>query len=85
MPKFSRQSFQEQIGRNTEIYVNDIVIKSSHMLDYVGNLNETLVILRSTTLKLNTVKCTIGVSSRKFLGHIISREGLSINPENVKE
>lgn len=62
-----------------EIYVDDIVIKSPWMEDLI----ETLDTLSSTSLKLNPTKCTFGVSSGKFLGHVISSEGLCVNRAKV--
>ena len=34
--------------------------------------------------KLNLAKCTFLVKSRVLLGHVVSKEGLNINPEKVK-
>lgn len=53
------------------------------MLDYASNLKETLDTLRSMGLMPNLSKCTLRVSSGKFLGHIISSEGLQVNPKKV--
>ena len=35
-------------------------------------------------MKLNPLKCTFGVSSRKFLGHVVSKRGIEPNPTQVK-
>ncbi|KAK9951382.1 hypothetical protein M0R45_006829 [Rubus argutus] len=34
-------------------------------------------------MRLNPTKCAFGVSSRQFLGHIVSRRGIEPNPEKV--
>ena len=34
-------------------------------------------------LNFNTVKCAFWVSSRKFLGHLITRRGIEANPEQI--
>lgn len=68
---------------NVEIYIDDIIIKSSRMSDYASELKEMLDTLRSTDPKLNPTKCTFRVFLGKFLGHTISNEGLQANPKKV--
>lgn len=68
---------------NIEVYIDDIVIKSHKITDFVGDLEETMKMLRQVGLTLNPTKCTFGVSSGKFLGHIISHLGLKANPEKT--
>lgn len=40
--------------------------------------------LRASKLKLNTKKRVMGVSELKFLGHVISAEGVRTDQEKVK-
>ena len=40
--------------------------------------------IRKSGLKLNRKKCQIGVKSIVFLGHIISSEGVKIDPEKIE-
>ena len=35
-------------------------------------------------MKLNLIKCAFGVSSGKFLGHLVSRRGIETNPEKIR-
>ena len=35
-------------------------------------------------MKLNPAKCEFGVSSGKFLGHLVSRRGIKANPEKIQ-
>ena len=35
-------------------------------------------------MRLNPTKCVFGVSSSKFLGFIVSQQGIEANPEKVK-
>ena len=35
-------------------------------------------------MKLNPTKCAFGVSSGKFLGHLVSRRGIEANPEKIR-
>ena len=45
--------FREQIGRNMEVYVDDILVKSKEELTYLDDLEETFAILKQYQMKLN--------------------------------
>ena len=64
--------FRPQIGRNVEVYVVDILVKSAREMQHVNNLQETFDTLRQYKMKLNPSKCAFGVASRKFLGFMVS-------------
>ncbi|KAL0385968.1 UNVERIFIED_CONTAM: Retrovirus-related Pol polyprotein from transposon [Sesamum radiatum] len=49
--------FRPQLGRNMEVYVDDMLDKSKKAHDHVEDLNETFVVLRRYRLKLNPGKC----------------------------
>ena len=64
--------FNNQIGRNMEVYVDDMLIKSKEELTHLNDLRETFATLRQYQMKLNPSKCAFGVASRKFLGFMVS-------------
>lgn len=68
--------FAHQIGRNLEVYVDDIVIKCRTARDAPLDLEETLKTLLAVNLRLNPKKCTFGVGSGKFLGYMVSKRGI---------
>ena len=76
--------FQGQIGRNAEIYVDDMLIKSKKRNEHLKNVRETLSRLRACGLRINPEKCSFGVSSGKFLGYMISQRGIEPNPDKIK-
>ena len=78
------QMFKKQIGRNVEVYLDDMLAKSRKEEDHLDNLRETFNTLRQYNMKLNPSKCAFGVSSGKFLGFIVSQKGIEANPEKVK-
>ena len=55
--------FQDQIGRNVEVYMDDMLIKSKEDADHLKDLKETFQTLRGYNMKLNLGKCAFGVSS----------------------
>ncbi|GJV96603.1 reverse transcriptase domain-containing protein [Tanacetum coccineum] len=48
----------DQIGRNLEAYVDDMVIKSASEEDMLLDIQETFDMLRSINMKLNLKKCS---------------------------
>ena len=64
--------FSHQIGRNVEVYVDDMLVKSNDEADHLDDLRETFNTLRKYKMKLNPTKCVFAVSSGKFLGFMVS-------------
>ncbi|XP_065627776.1 uncharacterized protein LOC136066811 [Quercus suber] len=76
--------FEPQLGRNIEIYIDDMVVKSKVVAEHVTDLNHTFEILRRHKLRLNTSKCSFGVSSGKFLGYMVTHRGIEVNPDQIR-
>ena len=64
--------FSKQIGRNIEVYVDDMLIKSKEELAHLDDLRGMFATLRQYQMKLNSNKCVFGVASGKFLGFMVS-------------
>ncbi|XP_020216893.1 uncharacterized protein LOC109800524 [Cajanus cajan] len=71
--------FRGQIGRNIEIYVDDMVVKSDSVADHVADLAEIFDELCKHNMRLNPEKCTFGVKGGKFLGFMLSEMGIEAN------
>ncbi|GJV11964.1 hypothetical protein Tco_1353505 [Tanacetum coccineum] len=76
--------FNNQISRNLEVHVDDMVIKSDSEEDMLVDIQETFNKLRAINMKLNPRKCSFGVAEGPFLGHIITKQGIKANPSKVK-
>src|SRR4051812_22428261 len=75
---------KEQIGRNAQVYVDDIVIKTYKADTLLDDLRETFASLNKYRIKLNPKKCAFGVPAGKLLGYIVSARGIKANPEKVQ-
>ena len=64
--------FAHQIGRNIQVYVDDMLVKSRREDDHLDDLKETFDTLHSYNMKLNPSKCAFGVTTEKFLGFMVS-------------
>nr|XP_017250520.1 PREDICTED: uncharacterized protein LOC108221132 [Daucus carota subsp. sativus] len=82
--KAMNEIFKDQLGRNLECYVDDIISKSTSVPGHISDLRECFENMRRTKLKLNPDKCTFGVEAGKFLGFMVSNRGIEANPEKIK-
>ena len=73
----------DQIGRNVEAYMDDIVVKSHKVSDLLADLAQTFTNLRRNDIKINPAKCSFGVPSGKLLGFFVSERGIDVNPEKI--
>nr|GEV04787.1 hypothetical protein [Tanacetum cinerariifolium] len=78
-------AFQSQIGRKFEAYVDDMVIKSRDEKMLLADIEETLDNLKKINMKLNPKKCSFEVEEGKFLGYVVTSEGIRANPKNTKD
>ena len=76
--------FKDLIGRNVEVYVDDMLVKSRARPDHIADLEEAFGVLRCHNMRLNPAKCAFGVSTGKFLGFIVSQRGIEANPEKIQ-
>ena len=73
--------FKLQLGKNIEIYIDDIVVKSKMISEHVGDLRAIFEILRKYKLRLNASKCSFSVGSGKFLGYMVTHRRIEVNPD----
>ena len=76
---------QDHIGKNVEVYVDDIIVKSQGSEQHTRDLEQILDTLDKYKIKLNPDKCVFGVKAGKFLGFIISHRGIEANPEKMED
>ena len=76
--------FEPQLGKNIEIYIDDMVLKSKLESEHVSNLGNIFEILRKHKLHFNASKCSFGVGSGKFLGYMVTHHGIEVNPDQIK-
>ena len=76
--------FKSQLGKNIEIYIDDMVVKSKVVSEHLGDLGDILEVLRKYKLRLNASKCSFSVGSGKFLGYMVTHRGIEVNPDQIK-
>ena len=76
--------FESQLGKNIEIYIDDMVVKSKVVAEYLEDLGTIFEILRKYKLWLNASKCSFGVGSGKFLDYMVTHRGIEVNLDQIK-
>ena len=76
--------FEPLLGKSTEVYIDDMVVKSKVVSEHVKDLGSIFEILRKHGLRLNASKCLFGVRSSRFLGYMVTHRGIEINPDQIK-
>ena len=82
--RLMNKMFAHQIGRNVQVYVDDMLVKSLQENDHLSNLQETFDTLRAYNMKLNPNKCVFRVTVGKFLGFMVSQRGIEVNLEKIR-
>ena len=83
---FSRLMEMVLRGLNWErclVYLDDIIVFGKSFDEALKNLALVFELLRQAGLRLKPSKCSLFQSSVKFLGHIVSSEGVSCDPDKI--
>jgi hypothetical protein len=76
--------FHDYLDQFIVVFIDDILIYSKNQEDHGVHLRKALERLRQEQLFAKLEKCEFWLDSVSFLGHVISGEGVSIDPEKVK-
>lgn len=76
--------FAEYIRKYVLVFFDDILIYSKTMKDYGEHLQIVLGVLRHHKLYAKKSKCRFGPNHIDYLGYIISKEGVSTDPDKVQ-
>ena len=76
--------FKPQLGKNIEVYIDDMVVKSKMEFEHVNGLENIFGILRKHKLRLNLSKCSFGVGSGKFPGYMVTHCGIEVDLDRVR-
>jgi hypothetical protein len=63
--------YHDLIDKLVEIYIDDVVVKSTSIGAHLGDLHQVFERIRRSGLMMNPKKCTFGVSTGQFLGFLV--------------
>ncbi|GAU33358.1 hypothetical protein TSUD_364830 [Trifolium subterraneum] len=76
--------FLEQIGKNLEVYIDDMVVKTQKEGEHDQDLGDILKSVRKYNMRLNPAKCSFGVQAGKFLDFLLTHGGIEANPDKCQ-
>ena len=82
--RLMNKMFAHQIGRNVQVYMDNMLVKSQREDNHLDDLRETFDTLRSYNMKLNPDKCAFRVTIGKFLGFMVSQRVIDVNPNKIR-
>ena len=75
--------FAEYLDQFTVVFIDDILVYSKSREEHEEHLRIALQLLRDNQLYAKLTKCDFWLEEVAFLGHIISKEGLSVDPAKI--
>ena len=75
--------FRDYLDKFVLIFIDDILIYSKTVEEHEKHLHMVLSRLREHHLKAKFSKCSFWEKEIKFLGHIITKEGIAVDPSKV--
>ena len=82
--------FQKRMGQILEgldgvlCQMDDVLVFGSNQQEHDFRLHAVLKAIKAAGVTLNSEKCSFSVDKLKFLGHVISRDGVSADPDKTK-
>jgi hypothetical protein len=77
-------AFKGLIGQSMVVYLDDVTIYSKKREDHPKHLKQIFERCRKYGISLNPKKTIFVVSEGILLGHVVSKEGISVDPERTK-
>jgi hypothetical protein len=75
--------FMDYLDKFVVVFIDDILIYSQSKEEHAGHLRMVLLRLREHQLYAKLSKCEFWIDEVLFLGHIINKEGLVVDPKKV--
>ena len=66
------------------VFFDDILIYSASLAEHLRHVRAVLTVLHQHRLFVKRSKCAFGVDSIAYLGHIISAQGVAMDPDKVQ-
>jgi len=82
--RLMNHAFRDCIDKYVIVYFNDILVYSKNLEDHLSHLREVFLVLKNNSLFANSDKCTFCVDIIVFLGFIVNKKGVHVDPKKIK-
>ena len=76
--------FSPYLDKFVIVFIDDILVYSGNPEEHAEHLQTVLQILRERRLYAKISKCQFWLDKVVFLGHVISAEGISVDPHKIE-
>ena len=76
--------FKSFLRKFALLFFDDIPIYNWSWKDHVQHVHRVLKLLEEKQLYAKTSKCFFGVQEVEYLGHIVSHEGVKVDPNKIE-
>lgn len=76
--------FRDQLDKSVVVFIDDILIYSPNEETHAEQLREVLGTLRQKKFYAKFSRCEFWLKSVAFLGHVVSEEGISVDPKKIE-
>ncbi|KAJ0800601.1 putative nucleotidyltransferase, Ribonuclease H [Helianthus annuus] len=75
--------FQKLLRKTVLIFFDDVLVYSKSLQQHLVDLREVLQLFRDNQLYAKRSKCSFAGSQIEYLGHVISKDGVSTDPSKI--
>lgn len=76
--------FKDKIGKFVLVYMDDILIFSKTAEEHLEHIDQVLGVLKDEKLRCKLSKCKFAMTELRFVGHLVTREGIRMDPEKTR-
>jgi hypothetical protein len=76
--------FMKYLDKFVIVFIDDILVYSKDQVEHANHLRIILQILREHQLYAKFSKCEFWIDKVELLGHVITKEGIAVNPNKVQ-
>jgi hypothetical protein len=76
--------FMPELGKFAVVFIDDILVYSENKKDHEEHLRIVLTRLRDHKLYAKFIKCKFWLKKVPFFGHILSENGVSVDPSKMQ-